>query len=169
VPPQPLPLDDIDRRIIALLTADGRMSFVDIGARIGLSAPAVKRRVDRLRQGGVITGFTALVWPGALGWSTEAYVEVYCDSAAPPRRLADVARHHPEVVAAVTVTGNADALLHIRAADVAHFENVLERIRTESSVCRTDSRMVLTHLIGGGSAGDTVPGGAPDAGGPGGR
>src|SRR5690606_38442453 len=111
-------LDDIDRRIVSLLMEDGRMSFVDIGARVGLSAPAVKRRVDRLREAEVITGFTVTVRPDALGWRTEAYVEVYCDSAAPPGRLADVARNHPEVVRAVTVTVGPDALLHIRAADM---------------------------------------------------
>lgn len=147
-------LDDIDRRIVSLLMEDGRMSFVDIGARVGLSAPAVKRRVDRLREAEVITGFTVTVRPDALGWRTEAYVEVYCDSAAPPGRLADVARNHPEVVGAVTVTGGPDALLHIRAADMAHFENILERIRAEPFVRRTDSSMVLTHLIGGSTAGE---------------
>ena len=155
--PRPsLTLDDLDREILSALVGNARASFVEIGADVGLSAPAVKRRVDRMRDAGVITGFTTIVHPGALGWRTEAYVEVYCDSAAPPRRIAEVARRHPEIVAAVTVTGAADALLHIRAADVEHFENVLERIRNEPFIRRTDSTMVLTHLLPG----------SPDAGSP---
>lgn len=140
-------LDDLDRRILSALVANARISFVEIGQAIGLSPAAVKRRVDRLRETEVITGFTTLVRPSALGWRTEAYVEVYCESAAPPRRLAEVARTYPEVVGAMTVTGGADALMHIRAADMEHFEEVLERIRAEPFVHRTNSVMVLTHLL----------------------
>lgn len=75
--------DALDRQIVTALTANARSSFAEIGAAVGLSATAVKRRVDRLRETGVITGFTATVKPSALGWRTEAYVEVYCEG---PRR-----------------------------------------------------------------------------------
>ncbi|MFI0906641.1 Lrp/AsnC family transcriptional regulator [Streptomyces sioyaensis] len=141
------PFDELDRKIIAALTDNGRASFAEIGGAIGLSATAVKRRVDRLRESKVITGFSATVRPSALGWLTEAYVEVYCDSAAPPRRLAEVVRNHPEIAAAMTVTGGADALLHVRATDVEHFEEVLERIRAEPFIRKTVSYMVLSHLL----------------------
>ncbi|MGW7367734.1 Lrp/AsnC family transcriptional regulator [Streptomyces sp. NPDC054841] len=142
-------LDELDRKIVAMLMADARASLREIGKAIGLSAPAVKRRVDRLREQEVITGFTTVVKPAALGWQTEAYVQVFCDGAAPPRRLAEVVRNHPEIQSAVTVTGKADALLHIRARDVAHFEDVLERIRAESFVKATNSFFVLSHLLPG--------------------
>lgn len=141
------PFDELDRKIVAMLIENARASFAEIGTAIGLSATAVKRRVDRLRKDDVITGFRATVRPAALGWRTEAYVEVYCDSAAPPRRLAEVARRYPEILAAMTVTGAADALLHIRATDVGHFEEVLERIRNEPFVRKTISYMVLSHLL----------------------
>ncbi|CAM5281808.1 AsnC family transcriptional regulator [Streptomyces badius] len=113
-------------------------SFAEIGTSVGLSATAVKRRVDRLRATGVITGFRATVRPASLGWRTEAYIEVYCDGAGPPRRLSEVARKYPQIVAAMTVTGAADALFHIRATDVEHFEEVLERIRSEPFIRKTD-------------------------------
>lgn len=142
-----VPFDDLDRKIVAALIDNGRASFAEIGAAIGLSSTAVKRRVDRMRENNVITGFTATVRPAALGWLTEAYVEVYCDSAAPPRRLAEVVRNHPEIAAAMTVTGGADALLHVRATDVEHFEEVLERIRAEPFIRKTISYMVLSHLL----------------------
>lgn len=101
----PAPFDELDRKIITALMANARTSFAEIGTAVGLSSTAVKRRVDRLRETGVITGFTATVQPSALGWRTEAYVEVYCEGAAPPRRLAEVVRNHPEITAAMTVTG----------------------------------------------------------------
>ena len=157
----PAPFDELDRKIVTALMANARTSFAEIGASVGLSATAVKRRVDRLRETGVITGFTATVRPSALGWRTEAYVEVSCEGAAPPRRLAEVVRNHPEIAAAMTVTGGADALLHVRARDVEHFEEVLERIRQEPFIRKTISVMVLSHLLPDSpEAGVTQP--APD-------
>jgi DNA-binding Lrp family transcriptional regulator len=92
-------------------------------------------------------------------------VEVYCEGAAPPRRLAEVVRNHPEITAAMTVTGGADALLHVRARDVEHFEEVLERIRAEPFIRKTISVMVLSHLIPESpeaAASQPAPGGAAD-------
>ncbi len=67
-------MDDLDRRIVACLSRDARATYAEIGAEVNLSAPAVKRRVDRLVGTGAIRGFTALVDPAVLGWQTEAYV-----------------------------------------------------------------------------------------------
>ena len=69
-------MDRIDHQIVALLRENARRSFQDIGGRVSLSAPAVKRRVDRLEKEGVITGYTAIVNPSRLGWTTMAVVEL---------------------------------------------------------------------------------------------
>ena len=140
-------LDDIDARIITALIKDARASYAVIGNEVGLSAPAVKRRVDRLRASGAITGFSARVDPAALGWTTEAYVELFCRGRTSPGEIAAAAGKHPEVIGACTVTGEADALLHIRAADMRHFEQVLERIGAEPLVVRTRSVIVLSQLV----------------------
>ena len=140
-------LDEIDARIIAALRDDARASFAAIGATVGLSAPATKRRVDRLRASGVITGFTALVDPAALGWATEGYIELYCQGRTAPSTIAAAVMRHPEVVAACTVSGDADALVHVVAADMRHFEQVLERIGAEKFVVRTKSVLVLSRLL----------------------
>lgn len=140
-------LDPVDERIVALLLDDGRASFAEIGAQVGLSAPAVKRRVDRLRQVGAVTGFTAKVDPRALGWTTEAYVELFCQGKTSPATIRAGVARFPEVVAACTLTGEADALVHILAADIGHFERVLERINAEPYVARTRSSLVLSRLL----------------------
>ena len=70
-----LRMDALDQRIISHLVADARASYAEIGADVGLSAPAVKRRVDKLLDMGILQGFTAVVDPEALGWGTEAFVE----------------------------------------------------------------------------------------------
>lgn len=140
-------LDEIDARIVTALIRDARTSYAVIGDEVGLSAPAVKRRVDRLRASGAITGFSARVDPAALGWTTEAYVELFCGGRTSPEEIAAAVRKYPEVADACTVTGEADALVHIRAADVRHFERVMERIGAEPIVLRTRSVIVLSRLI----------------------
>jgi DNA-binding Lrp family transcriptional regulator len=124
--------DELDRRILHALVQDARASYAEIGVMVGLSAPAVKRRVDRLRSAGAIT---------------EAYVELFCRGRTSPADIAAVSRKHPEVVSACTVTGEADALLHIRAADMRHFEQVVERIGAEPFVVKTRSSIVLSRLV----------------------
>ena len=82
-------LDETDERILAELAEHARATFAEIGQRVNLSAPAVKRRVDRMLDNGVIRGFTTVVDRNALGWTTEAYVQVFCR-----RRGASVLRRH---------------------------------------------------------------------------
>ena len=142
-----LQMDAVDQRIVALLVADARASFADIGAKVSLSAPAVKRRVDRLRVRGIIKGFTAVIDPAAVGWTTEAFVELFCTGRTTPAQLTVATRRHPEVVGAYTVSGEADALVHLRAADIGHLEQALERLRAEPFVTSTRSMVVLSRLI----------------------
>ena len=142
-----MPLDDLDKRIIAALVSDARATYAQVGGQVGLSAPAVKRRVDRLRSSGAITGFSARIDPSAVGWTTEAYVELFCRGRTSPGDIAAAVSKFPEVAEACTVTGEADALLHIRAADVRHFEQVVERIGAEPFVVRTRSVIVLSRMV----------------------
>ena len=139
--------DELDRRIVAALVEDGRATYADIGATVGLSPPAVKRRVDRLRASGAVVGFSAIVDPRMLGWTTEAYVELFCRGRTSPSDIAAALSKYPEVTGAATITGEADALLHIRAADVRHFEEVVEHISAEPFVVRTKSVIVLSRLV----------------------
>jgi DNA-binding Lrp family transcriptional regulator len=142
-----LQVDAVDQRIIAHLVADARASYAEIGTKVSLSAPAVKRRVDRLRSTGVIKGFTTVIEPSALGWTTEAFVELFCTGRTTPAQITVATRRHPEVVGAYTVSGQADALVHLRAADIGHLEQALERLRAEPFVTSTRSMVVLSRLV----------------------
>ena len=88
------PLDSIDRRIVALLQESAKRTFADIGADVGLSATAVKRRVDRLEGDGVITGYGARINWRALGEGIESLIEIYCADRTSP---ADVGRSLAQV------------------------------------------------------------------------
>lgn len=140
-------LDDTDERILAELADNARATFADIGSRVKLSAPAVKRRVDRMLDSGVIRGFTTVVDRNALGWSTEAYVQVFCHGRIAPNQLRKAWIDIPEIVNAATVTGTSDAILHVLARDMQHLERALERIRSSAEVERSESIVVLSNLI----------------------
>lgn len=140
-------MDSLDERILLHLVRNARATFAEIGADVRLSAPAVKRRVDRLLEDGSITGFTTIVDPSALGWDTEAYVQVYCKGTIAPESLRAIWEPIPEVVSASTVTGAPDAILKVRARDVRHLEQALEQIRGADSVDHTESIIVLSRLV----------------------
>lgn len=142
-----LRMDSLDQQIVARLVANARSSYAEIGDVVGLSAPAVKRRVDKLLAAGVLRGFTAVVDPGALGWGTEAFVEVHCRGNVEPTRIRAGLEPLPEVVAAYTVSGAADAVVHLRAAGIAHLETALERLRAVDFIDRTVSTIVLSTLL----------------------
>ena len=140
-------MDETDHRIVALLRENARRSYQDIGERVSLSAPAVKRRVDRLEAEGVIRGYSANVDPSALGWNTHAFVELYCEGRMSGREVEAAVAQHPEVEGAYTIAGGASAILHLRAADTQHLEEALERIRDAPGVQRTQTQVVLSTLF----------------------
>ncbi len=77
-------MDRIDHGIIDQLRLNARAGYADIGAEVGLSASAVKRRIDKLVADGVIRGFTVQVDPAVEGLATEAYVELFCRGTVSP-------------------------------------------------------------------------------------
>jgi len=117
--------DDIDRKIIAALQAEGRLPIVDLADRVGLSPTPCQRRVRRLEEDGVITRYAALVSPAAMGYGLQALVEVTLDDHAEKTVEAFEAaiRGRPEVAACYAVTGDMDFLLHVFAPDLASFSD----------------------------------------------
>lgn len=140
-------MDRIDHQIVALLREDARRSFRDVGARVSLSAPAVKRRVDRLEREGAIRGYSATVDPEAIGWTTHAFVELFCEGRMSGEEVRASVGEHPEVEAAYTIAGGPSAILHVRAADTRHLEEALERLREIPGVIRTQTQVVLSTLL----------------------
>ena len=140
-------MDAVDRKIVSLLRENARRSFKDIGGYVHLSAPAVKRRVDRLEADGVLIGYTAIVDPAAFGWQAEAFVDLYCEGRMPGDAIRRAVEREPGVVSAHTVAGEASAMLHVRAADTKDLEAALERIRSTDGITRTVTEVVLSTLL----------------------
>lgn len=118
-------LDAYDRKIVALLQADARMSLSEIGRRIHLTSPAVGERVRRMEEAGVIKGYGAHINLRALGYSFEALINVTVRSHDELDAWADA---HPEVLALHATTGNSCAQMHVALLSPEHLQAVLKSL-----------------------------------------
>ncbi|RPF22222.1 Lrp/AsnC family transcriptional regulator [Myceligenerans xiligouense] len=140
-------MDELNRAIVERLLRDGRATYQEVGNAVGLSAPAVKRRVDLMLARGEIAGFTVHVTPAAMGWTLEGYVEIFCDGIVAPAVLRRDLSPIPEVVRVATVAGDADAMVHVVAADMAGIERTVERIRSAAHVVKTRTSIVMSRVV----------------------
>jgi DNA-binding Lrp family transcriptional regulator len=140
-------MDRLDHQILALLVEDGRRTYDDIAGRVALSSPAVKRRVDKLRSGGQLRGFTAIVDHAALGDRTEALIELFFAPGTLLDQVTETLRRYPEVVEAWSVTGEADAIARVRTRDNNDLERLIMELQRDGLVQRTRSQVVLSRLV----------------------
>lgn len=134
-------LDDVAKRIIALLQADGRMSYAAIGKEVGLSEAAVRQRVQKLTDAGIIN-IVAVTDPMQLGFAREAMIMV--KAAGPLEPLAEALAEIPEVDYVVITAGSFDIVLELVCESDAHLLQVLsESIRARDDVAATETFMYL--------------------------
>jgi Lrp/AsnC family leucine-responsive transcriptional regulator len=141
--------DAADRHILAALQADGRATYAEIGALVGLSAPSVHERVRKLQRRGVLTGFTASLRADALGFGILAFVGVVQDSSGEWHALARHFATIPEVDECHHVAGDEDFLLKVRARDTRHLESILNTIQASRHVATTRTTVVLSTAFAG--------------------
>jgi Lrp/AsnC family transcriptional regulator, leucine-responsive regulatory protein len=119
-------VDQLNRDLLAELQEDARLSLAELGRRVGLSAPAVAERLQRLEEDGVISGYRALVNPRALGLSLTAVVRIRPNARQLPK-VAELARETPEVVECHRITGEDCYFARMHVRDVEHLEEVIDR------------------------------------------
>ena len=150
-PRKPLPsktarnvaLDPIDSEILKIMREDGRISWRDLGAAVGLSANAAADRVRRLRQAGVITGFTALVDPGAGGRKLEALVGVTVASDTDSDDFANAAARLEPVLEVLHLSGTPDYQLRVACHDTAELDVLLRTLRRRCGAADTETTLIL--------------------------
>lgn len=120
-------LDKFDRRILAILQVDGRVSTVELAERVGLSPTTTGERLRRLQKDGFITGFGARLDPHRLGFGLLVFVEVLLDKTTPDvfDKFAQAVREMPEVLECHMVAGGFDYLVKTRVADMASYRRFL--------------------------------------------
>lgn len=139
-------LDDIDLAILAELRGEGRLSWRELGDRIGMSPTATADRVRRLEQLEVIRGYRADVDMSSLGMGLRAITEIRLDRAAEPSVFESMLRDTPEVQSAMHVTGALDYVLILACADVPTLDRLLSTWREAAGVEESSTRIVLNEI-----------------------
>ena len=119
-------LDEIDRRLLEELGADGRLTMAELGRRVNLSPPAVAERVQRLERSDVITGYKAVIDPKAIGYPLAAVVRVR-PASRQLHTIPEVARDTPEVVECYRITGEDCFFLKLHLRSIDDLEEILDR------------------------------------------
>ncbi|MEV7419507.1 Lrp/AsnC family transcriptional regulator [Streptomyces sp. NPDC089919] len=137
-------MDRLDREILGILQQDARISYRDLGVRVGLSANAAADRVRRMRRDGVIRGFTVLVDPAADGGGgLVVFIDVTLRPDATNESFEAAAARLPGITEVVHVTGAHDYLVRARAADPAALDALLRRLKGEAGVAQSQTRIAL--------------------------
>ena len=133
-------LDEANLRLLAELQLDARLSFAELGRRVGLSSPAVAERLGRLEETGVITGYRAEIDPRAVGFTLGVVIRI---RPAPRelRKVAELAQRTPEVVECHRITGEDCYFMKAYVRDVEHLEELIDQFavygQTTSSIMQT--------------------------------
>ena len=137
-------LSDTDARLVAILQQDGRRSYADLGADLGMAGPSAHERVKKLEARGVIRGYAADVDPAAVGltvlaftWVTQAPGTISADLTAEFAAIGEIEECH-------YIAGEADYILKIRARDMEHLGEVVRRVQVTRHVFSTETDVVFT-------------------------
>ncbi|MBU7589293.1 MAG: Lrp/AsnC family transcriptional regulator [Sphingopyxis terrae] len=142
-------LDEFDRKIIAILGRDGRMTYTELAQRVGLSKTPCQQRVKRLVDCGLITGFRAIVDPAKLGLDHVAFTEVKLSDTREEalRRFNDAVRRIPEVEECHMIASSFDYLLKVRTLDIRRYRIVLgEKISSLPHVASTSTFVAMETI-----------------------
>jgi Lrp/AsnC family leucine-responsive transcriptional regulator len=141
-------LDALDRRIIDILTKEGRVSFKELADRVHLAPSSVADRVRRLEHARVITGYAAVVDRRALGRDVRAVVDVALPSGLDPAEFERRLASRDEVALALYVTGPADYTVIVDCAGADGLDTFVRWLKAEGGAARTESKFVLRPVLG---------------------
>ncbi len=136
-------MEDLDRRILALLAVDGRMSFTDLGRATGLSTSAVHQRVKRLEARGIIQSYAAVLDYDQVGLPLTAFISIRPIDPSQPDDSPERLRAIPEIESCWSVAGEESYILKARVATPLALEDLLARVRAAANVA-TRTTMVLS-------------------------
>jgi Lrp/AsnC family leucine-responsive transcriptional regulator len=139
-------LDDFDRKILAILRKDGRITFTDLAQQVGLSKTPCQQRVRRLVEQGVISGFAAIVDPAKVGLDHVAFAEVRLSDTreAALREFNAAVRRIAEIEECHMIASSFDYLLKVRTSDMHRYRTVLgEKISSLPHVANTSTFVVM--------------------------
>lgn len=139
-------LDEIDKRILEILTENGRCSYVEIGKELNLSRVAVRERVNQLKEAGIIERFTVTINSEKVGKNVSGFFEVECE----PSSLIEVAHalaDNPSVASCYQMTGPSKLHMHVLVNDFAGLEKFInEELYALEGISRVESHILLRRF-----------------------
>jgi len=140
-------MDAIDRRILEVLQRDGRVSNVALAKQVGLSAPAVLRRVERLEQEGVINRYVALLDRRKIGKELVAFIQISIDANWREKSFAEKIEEYPNILECYHITGQTDYLLKVVASHIDELEDFISNSMTRMpGVDKVVTSIVLSEV-----------------------
>jgi Lrp/AsnC family leucine-responsive transcriptional regulator len=133
-----------DARILDILQRDGRRSYADLGAEVGMTGPSAHERVKKLEARGVIQGYAALVDPAAIGYDILAFSWITQAPGTTSADLTDAFAGIPEIEECHHITGEADYLIKVRARNTRDLERVLRQVQATPNVFQTETDVVFS-------------------------
>jgi len=149
-PSSTVDLDDFDRKILAILGREGRITYTDLASRVGLSKTPCQQRVRRLVNSGLITGFRAIVDPAKVGLDHVAFTEVKLSDTREEalKQFNDAVRQIPEVEECHMIASSFDYLLKVRTPDIRRYRIVLgEKISSLPHVASTSTFVAMETIL----------------------
>ncbi|MEH7224606.1 Lrp/AsnC family transcriptional regulator [Bacillus sp. JJ1566] len=139
-------IDETDKKILELLTINGRMSYVDIGKELGLSRVSIRERVNQLIEKGVIEKFSVVINSEKVGKGVSAFFEVDCDPASLVR-VAETLANNPSVASCYQMTGPSTLHMHVLVEDFAKLEKFInEELYSLDGITRVESHILLRRF-----------------------
>ncbi len=139
-------IDDIDIQILNHLQQKGRSQRNTLSDIVGLSVPSVSERMRKLEEGGMITGYHAVLDAKRFNFDITAFVFVEVDGSENYPNFIEQATEEPEVLECHSITGDGSHILKIRTKNTSSFEKLLSRIQSWEGVTRSRSNVVLSSF-----------------------
>jgi Lrp/AsnC family leucine-responsive transcriptional regulator len=137
-------VDATDRRIVELLTANGRISYAELARQVGLSGPAVHERVGKLEANGVIRGYSARVDPDAVGLPVTAFIGIVQAADSEIDDVVAALLELPEIESCYFLAGGESFLLQVRVATITDLEHLIVRLNRIAGVASTRTAIALS-------------------------
>ena len=151
-------LDETGWRLLRELQEDARLSYAELGRRVGLSLPAVAERVRKMEEAGIITGYQARIDPAKIGLPVSAFIRLRPGSGFSRQRVRALIVELPEVLACYHVSGADAFIIQIAVPSIEHLERTIERL---GSYGQAAASIVLSTVLRRPAAGQLPEKGAP--------
>lgn len=136
-------MDDIDRKILSILSENANATATEIMAQVNLSIPAVNKRIYKLRQSGMIRQFTVILDPEKAGKPIQAFILVVLHQPSGAAKLTEYIQSDPDILECYAVTGEYDYILKVCAKDVTHLEKKLNLLKQQKGVAKSYTMLSL--------------------------